>query len=76
MMATIKSTLDGINGKAVEMLRSAARFIDENAEQLVGELEKTPVLENGLNFYIELRPDELPIVTAQKSYIVLPKTQK
>lgn len=61
----------GVNDRAVKMLEGAARWIEENAAELVDDLETNHVADDGLSFVIHIAPDRLPTVTANKTYIVL-----
>lgn len=61
-------------GRAVYRLREYARYIDEHAEALVGDVDPPNyVTECGIHVEFDLRDDEAPNITVSKNYLVLNK---
>lgn len=63
--------------RAVHVLREYARYIDEHADALIGDIDPPNyVAEGGIHVEFDLRDDELPNVTVSKNYLVFnsPKT--
>lgn len=62
---------------AAESLRDVARFLDKNAEALVGDMDSTYVLDKGLHFEFDvLRRDSIGTVKVSKEHFVMNKTER
>lgn len=71
-MAEIKLKRRTPTGRAVHVLREYARYIDEHAEALVGDIDPPNyVAAGGIHVEFDIREDELPNVTVSKNYLVL-----
>ena len=69
---TVGRRHDGsISALAARRLRETARFMDEHAESLVGDLDGIYVLDGGLRFSFTLLDEEVvPTITVTKEAIV------
>jgi len=57
---------------AAEKLREVARYLDTNAESLVGDLDGIYILEGGLHFsFTLLEHDRIPTIKVTRECIVL-----
>ena len=57
--------------RAAEQLREVARFMDANAESLVGDLDSVYVLDAGLRFsFVLLEHDTIPTIEVTREVIV------
>lgn len=73
-MQTIELKKRDASGRAAYRLREVARYLDENAEKLVGDLDSVHVIEGGLRFSFEITDDcSIPTVKVEKECIVLNK---
>lgn len=60
------------NERAVDAVRKAGRFIEENAAELVGDcFSPAPVLDGGIRISVEASPGCMPVVTISKDYGVV-----
>lgn len=62
-----------VTDKAVSQLRAYAKYIDENAESIIGNIDKPVyVVDGGLRFSFTLASIEhVPTLNMEKEYIVL-----
>lgn len=73
-MAEIKLKKRDASGRAAYRLREVAKYLNENAEKLVGNLDSIYVIEGGLRFSFEITDDcSIPTVKVEKECIVLNK---
>lgn len=57
--------------RAAEQLREVARFMDANAESLVGDLDSVYVLDAGLRFsFVLLEHDTIPTIEVTREVLV------
>ena len=57
--------------RAAEQLREVARFMDANAESLVGDLDSVYVLDTGLRFaFVLLEHGSIPTIEVTREVIV------
>ena len=57
--------------RAAEQLREVARFMDANAESLVGDLDSVYVLDTGLRFsFVLLERDTIPTIEVTREVLV------
>lgn len=71
-MPEIKLTKRTTTGKAVHLLREYARYLDEHADALIGDIEPPNYITDGgikVSFTLCLR--EFPHVSIEKEYLVL-----
>lgn len=70
MIATERTTTE----KAAEELRKVARYLEANAEALVGDCDSVFVLDTGLRVsFTLLEHDSIPTVTVTRECIVVDK---
>ncbi len=76
-MPEIKLKKRTITGKAVYLLREYARYIDEHAEALIGDIDQPNyITADGIKVSFTLRNDEVPSVNVNKSFLVLNKPRE
>lgn len=56
--------------RAAEQLREVARFMDANAESLVGDLDSVYVLDTGLRFSFVLEHGTIPTIEVTREVLV------
>lgn len=63
---------DAANERVTGRIRSAGRFLQENADEIAGDcFSPAPVLDGGIRISIEIRADCMPVVTVSKDYGVV-----
>lgn len=66
----------GLSEKAAGELRSVARFLDKNAEALVGDMDSTYVLDTGLRFEFSIMErGSIATVRVAKEHYAMSKMQ-